>query len=185
MAPQIRNGVNVDNLVSTIEAIRGTPSIAEFTFRADNEWLDGGHNRTTIEAFYGAGQEDTSRAQPFVIDADEPPVLLGENRGANPVELLLNALAACLTTSLVYHGAACGIELESVRAHLEGDLNLHGFLGMSDNIRNGYQAIRVTFTVKGDATRDQLEELVRVAQARSPVFDIVSNPVPVIVELSN
>ncbi len=182
---KIVNGVNVDQLVDTINAIEETPSIANFTFRANNAWLDGGHNRTTIKDFYGAGQEDTSRAKAFVLDADEPPVLLGANHGANPVEYVLKGLAACLTTSLVYHAAAQGIEIEEVESKLEGDLDLHGFLGMSEDVRNGYENIRVTFKVKGDASEEQLEELVQVAQARSPVFDIVSNPVPVSVRMES
>jgi uncharacterized OsmC-like protein len=180
---QIVNGVNVEQLVDTINAIEETPSIANFTFRAKNEWLDGGHNRTSIKDFYGAGQEDASRSKAFVFDADEPPVLLGTNHGANPVEYVLKGLAACLTTSLVYHAAARGIEIEEVKSKLEGDLDLHGFLGMSEDVRNGYENIRVTFKVKGDASEEQLEELVQVAQARSPVFDIVSNPVPVTVQM--
>lgn len=180
----IRNGVDVTALGETIDAITKAPEIAEFTFRADNQWLDGAHNRTTVRGFRGAGQEDVSRTADFVLDADEPPVLLGENRGANPVEHLLNALASCLTTSLVYHAAARGVELDDVQAHLEGDLNLHGFLGLSDAFRNGFRQIRISFRVRGEATPQQIEELVQVAQQRSPVYDIVTNPVPVIVALA-
>ena len=180
---KIVNGVNVDQLFGTIEAIKGTPSIAKFRFRANNGWIDGGHNRSAVQQFYGAGQEDLSRARPFVMDADEPPVLLGSDNGANPVEYVLHALAACLTTSLVYHAAARGIQIEEVESTLEGDLDLHGFLGMDDSFRNGYERVRVDFKVKADATEEQIEELVRVAQQRSPVFDIVTNPVPVTVGL--
>ena len=177
------NGVNVDQLFGTIEAIKGTPSISKFHFRANNGWVEGGHNRSTIKEFYGAGQEDLSRAKPFVMDADEPAVLLGRDNGANPVEYVLHALAACLTTSLVYHAAARGILVQEVESTLEGDLDLHGFLGMDDSVRNGYERIRVGFKVKADASEEQIEELVRIAQQRSPVFDIVTNPVPVMVEL--
>jgi uncharacterized OsmC-like protein len=169
------NGVNVDQLAETIRAIEDTPSLAKFKFRAQNEWLDGGHNQSTIKDFYGAGREDTSRKEPFVFDADEPAVLLGEDRGANPVEYVLHALAACLTTSLVYHAAARGITIDEVESELEGDIDLQGLLGLSDKVRKGYQNIRVNFKVKSDAPAETLQELCKF----SPVYDIVSNPVPV------
>ena len=177
------NGVNVDELFKTLDAVKKTAAIAKFRFRADNTWINGGHNRTSIRNFYGAGAEDTSRKTPFVLDADEPKVLLGTDRGPNPVEYVLTALAGCLTSSLVYHAAARGIAIEEVKSHLEGDLDLRGFLGTSDEVRNGYENIRVTFKIKADATEEQLEELVQLARERSPVFDIVSHPVPVSVEL--
>lgn len=177
------NGVDVDRLFATIDAVGKETSLADFRFRAKNTWMRGGHNRSTIQGFYGAGQEDPTRTKPFVLDNDEPAVLLGEDHGANPVEYVLHALAGCLTTSLVYHAAARGIRIDEVSSTLEGDLDLRGFLGMDDSVRNGYEKVRVTFQVKGDATDEQLEELCRVAQRRSPVFDIVSNPVPVEVRL--
>jgi uncharacterized OsmC-like protein len=177
------NGVNVEELFKTMDAVKKTAAIAKFRFRADNTWIEGGHNRTSIRNFYGAGEEDTSRKTPFILDADEPKVLLGTDRGANPVEYVLTALAGCLTTSLVYHAAARGIAVEEVESHLEGDLDLRGFLGLSEEVRNGYENIRVTFKIKADATEEQLRELVQLAQNRSPVFDIVSHPVPVSVEL--
>lgn len=177
------NGVNVEELFKTVDAVKKTAAIAKFRFRADNTWIEGGHNRTSIRNFYGAGEEDTSRKTPFILDADEPKVLLGTDRGANPVEYVLTALAGCLTTSLVYHAAARGIAVEEVESHLEGDLDLRGFLGISEEVRNGYENIRVTFKIKADATEEQLRELVQLAQNRSPVFDIVSHPVPVSVEL--
>lgn len=179
------NGVNVDELFKTVETVKNNVSIAKFRFRADNTWIDGGHNRTSIRNFYGAGGEDTSRKTPFILDADEPKVLLGTDRGANPVEYVLTALAGCLTTSLVYHAAARGIAIEEVESHLEGDLDLRGFLGISEEVRNGYDNIRVSFKIKADASEEQLRELVELAQKRSPVFDIVSHPVPVNVELKN
>ena len=169
------NGVNVKQLGQTISAIKGTPSLARSQFRARNRWINGGHNQTTIQDFYTAGQEQTSRTKPFVIDADEPPVLLGEDHGATAVEAVLHALAACLTGNLVYHAAARGIRLEAVESTLEGDLDLQGFLGLSETVRRGFEQIRVSFRVKSDATAEQLTELCRF----SPVLDIVSNPVPV------
>ena len=177
------NGVNVEELFKTVDAVKKTAAIAKFRFRADNTWIEGGHNRTSVRNFYGAGEEDTSRKTPFILDADEPKVLLGTDRGANPVEYVLTALAGCLTTSLVYHAAARGISIEEVESHLEGDLDLRGFLGISEDVRNGYENIRVTFKIKADAPEEQLRELVELARKRSPVFDIVSHPVPVSVEL--
>jgi uncharacterized OsmC-like protein len=173
------NGVNVEQLMQTINAITADPTLAKFEFRARNQWLNGGHNRTMIQGFYGAGQEDTTRTEAFVMDNDEPAVLLGTDQGANPVEVLLHALAGCLTTSLVYHAAARGIRIDEVESRYEGKLDLRGFLGMSDQVRNGYEQIRVVFKVKGNATEEQLQELCQLAQRRSPVFDMVSNPVPV------
>jgi len=177
------NGVNVTQLRDTIDAIQDTPALADFRFRARNRWIEGGHCRTSIQGFYGAGGEDTSRAQPFLFDADEPPVLLGENRGANPVEFVLHALAGCLTTSLIYHAAARGVKIEGVESRFEGNLDLRGFLGLDDRVRNGYKDLRVVFRIKADAPAEQIEDLCRLAQARSPVFDIVRNGVPVSVTL--
>ena len=177
------NGVDVKALKETIAAVQDDPSLAPFEFRAANRWVSGGHNRTTVKDFYGAGQEDASRANPFVLDNDEPSVLLGEDNGANPVEHVLHALAGCLTTSLVYHAAARGIEVEEVESRLDGKLDLRGFLGVTDEVRNGYEQVRVTFKIKGSLSADEAEELCRIGQRHSPVFDIVTNPVPVSVEL--
>ena len=173
------NGVRVDRLFDTISAIQESPGLARFQFRGENRWINGAHNRTRIQEFYGAGQEDRSRGEAYLFDAGEPPVLLGENEGATPVEIALTALAGCLTSSLVYHAAARGIELQEVASRLEGDLDLHGFLGMSDAVRNGFEQIRVTFTIKADAPEETLDELCQLAQQRSPVFDIISHPVQV------
>ncbi len=174
------NGVDVERLGQTIQAVQKDPGLAKSQFRAVNRWIHGGHNRSTIQGFYAAGQEDTSRTQPFVFDADEPAVLLGQDKGANPVEFVLHALAACVTTSLVYHAAARGITIESVESQLEGDLDLQGFLGLSDQVRRGYKEIRVEFKVKSNASSEQLEELTKL----SPVYDIVSNPVPVSIAIT-
>ena len=175
------NGVNVTALGETIEAIKGQPDIAKFQFRAKNKWIDGGHNRSEIKGFYGACQEDTSRTVPFVLDNAEPPILLGEDQGANPVEYILHALAGCMTTTMVYHAAARGIVIKSVETELEGDLDLRGFLRLDEGVRNGYEHVRVRFRVDSDATPEQLADLARM----SPVFDIVSNPVAISVDLSS
>jgi uncharacterized OsmC-like protein len=170
------NGVPVDQLVETMQAVRKQPAIAKFVFRARNQWQDGGHCRATVDDYRGAC-DDHRRTEPYVFDLDEPPVLLGQDRGANPVEFLLAALSGCLTTSLVYHAAARGVEVTEVESAYEGDLDLHGFLGMDENVRNGYEDIRVTFKVKakGDVSDEVLDELVQTARERSPVFDVVSN----------
>ena len=177
------NGVDVDRLFATIGAIKETPALATFKFRASNKWINGGRNRSSVQGFYGAGQEDATRKGPFVMDNDEPDVLLGSDQAANPVENVLHSLAGCLTTSLVYHAAARGITIDEVESSLEGDLDLRGFLGLSDKVRNGYEAVRVTFTIKSNASAEQLAELCAIAQQRSPVFDIVTNKVPVTVTL--
>lgn len=173
------NGVDIERLGATIEAIQGQPALARFQFRARNEWLRGGLNRSTIQGFLGAGQEDQTRTRPFVLDNDEPDVLLGEDQAANPVEYVLHALAGCLTTSLVYHAAARGLRVDRVESRLEGDLDLRGFLGLSPQVRNGYQAVRVSMRVEGDITDAQRQELIELACRRSPVFDMLSNPVEV------
>jgi uncharacterized OsmC-like protein len=174
------NGVDTDQLFDTIDAIKDNASIAKFKFRARNQWENGGLNRTTIDEFYGAC-EPRKHDQPFVFAADEPSLLLGEDRGANPVEYLLTGLAACVTTSIAYHGAARGIVITRLESELEGDLDLHGFLGISESVRPGYEAIRIKFRIEGDASREDLEKLVQEAKHLSPVYDVVSASVPVTV----
>ena len=167
--------MNVDKLVDTIQAVTATPSLGAFRFRATNRWTTGGYNRTTIHGFYGIGQEDTTRTQAFLVEADEPRALLGQDRAPSPVERVLHALLACLTTSLVYHAAARGIRVEAVESRVEAELDLQGFLGVREDVRKGYRHIHIGFTVKADATTETLRALCTY----SPVFDIVANPVPV------
>ena len=169
---RVVNGVNVSQLFETVAAVRGTPEAAKFKFRASNRWLGGGRSRTTIG--------DPT----FSPDAQlESETSVGLDGGANPVEYVLAALAGCMTTSLVYHAAAQGIEIEEVESEYEGDLDLRGFLGVKEDVRNGYERLRVTFRVKADAPEEKLRELVELAQRRSPVFDIITNPVPIEVQL--
>ena len=181
---EIRNGVDTGQLFGTLDAIKSDPELATFQFRARNHWIHGAHNRTTIREFYAAKAEDTSRTKEFVLDAGEPEILLGSDTGPNPAEFLLAALAACLTTSLVYVAAARGVRLTEVESTLEGDMDVRGALGLDDEYRNGFERIRVTFRVKGNAPQEKLQQIVERAQKRSAVFDMVSHGVPVAVELA-
>mgnify|MGYP000451124938 CR=1 FL=1 len=176
------NGVAVDELFGTIDAVKKTPVIATFKFRATNQWIDGGHNRTTIKNFYGTQQEHVHE-KAFELDADEPPLLLGTGLGPNPVEYALTALAACVTTSIVYHAAAKGIRLNSVESRLEGDIDLRGFLGLSKDVPRGYKEIRMVFKIDADVPDEKLEELVQLGPTYSPVFDTITRAVPVSVRL--
>ncbi len=179
--PTIVNGVNVDDLFATIDAIKATPAIAKFKFRIKNQWEGGEPKPLDRKRFYGAGQE-LSRPKSFVLEADEPTVLLGKDTAANPVEYLLHALAACVTTSMVYHAAARGIQIEEVESTFEGDIDLHGFLELDPNVRKGYQGIRVNFKLKADVPDDKLQEIVQLGTGHSPVFDSLTNGVPVTVK---
>ncbi len=180
----IVNGINVSQLQDTIHAIEKDPSLAKFEFRARHSWIDGTHARSSVQEFYGAGKEDDSRPEPMEFDHDEPPVIFGENRGVNPVEYVMGAVAGCVTTTFVVNAAAKGIKLNSVEVELEGDIDLRGILNLSNKVRNGYEEVRMTFHVDADAPREQLQELLEYAKNRSPVFDIVTNPVPVTVRLA-
>ena len=179
----IVNGIDVTRLFETLELVNSNKELAKFKFRNRNKWISGGHNRSTIQGFYGACQEDTSREKPFIHDNDEPPVLLGENKGANPVEYLLHALAGCITTTIVVNAAAKGIKIDEIETDFEGDLNILGFLGLPGRTKVGYEEIRVNVHVKSDATNEQLNELVDLAERRGPVFNSVKNPVPIKVKL--
>jgi len=178
------NGVNVDQLFGNINALKDAPVLGKFKFRANNKWINGGHNQTIINNFHGLQQEH-DHADPFELDADEPPLLLGEDIGPNPVEYALTALAACVTTALVYHAAAKGIRLNAVESRLEGDIDLRGFLGISDDVRRGYENIRIYYKIDADVPDEQLEELVQMGTKYSPVFDTITNPVTVTAQLEN
>lgn len=175
---RVVNGVNVEQLEEKLQMMSDEPGLAKAKFRATNRWVNGGYNRATIGNFYCANQEN-AHTQTFTFDMDEHQLLLGEDHGANPVEAVLAALSGCLTTGLVFNAAAQGIDIEEIESEYEGTLDLRGFLGISDEVRNGYEDIRVKFRIKADAPEEKIHELIRLAQARSPVFDIVSNPVKV------
>jgi uncharacterized OsmC-like protein len=175
------NGVDVDRLLETVRVAQDTPEAVKFVFRAHNAWLDGGHNRSSISSFDVGGAPDSARTATFELDNDEPDVLLGSDQAANPVEYVLHALAGCLTTSLIYHAAARGVAVRSVECRLDGDLDLRGFLGVSSDVRRGYERIAVAMRVEADADSATIDELVAAAQEHSPVYDIVSIGVPVAV----
>jgi uncharacterized OsmC-like protein len=173
------NGVDVQQLGATIEAVKADPALANFQFRANTEWQSGAHVQTRIQGFHGVKQEDTSRSTPFLLEGDEPPVLLGANQGANAVELLLAGLTACLSVGIAYNAAARGIEIQEMRLDISGDIDLHGFLGLSDTIRPGCQSIDVTARIKSPAPDSAIAELLEYVQNTSPVMDMVRNPTPV------
>ena len=176
------NGLDLAAMTATADALRKQPSLAQFEFRARNRWISGGENRSTIKDFFAAGAEDASRAEAFEFTNGEPPVLLGNNEGANPVEFLLHALAGCVTTTTVLHAAARGIEIESLRTRLVGDIDLQGLLALAD-VPAGYRGIRIEMDIRSkNATDAELDELLRFAQDHSPVCNTVCKPVPVVVE---
>lgn len=175
------NGVDTAQLMATVTAIEDNPELAEFRFRAHSVWQDGARSRTTVQGFHGAGQEDESRQEPLALEGDEPPVLLGSNTAPNAVEAVLHALASCLSVGFVYNAAAQGIEIDSLDMDLEGTLDLRAFLGLSDDVRPGYDGITVNYRVMTDAPSAKVDELCAYVQRTSPVLDILSNPVPVTV----
>ncbi|MFI0429113.1 OsmC family protein [Mariniflexile sp. HMF6888] len=175
----VKNGVNVDQLVETIGHIQQQPELAKFEFRAKNNWIDGGHCVSSIKSFYGAGQEDTTREKTFTMECSHPQVLLGQDEAATPPEVVLHALSSCLTGAMVYHAAANGIDIEGAESTIKGTADLHGFLGLDPEVRTGFDGITVQLKVKSDATAEQLANLAKF----SPVFDIITNPTPVKLEI--
>ena len=176
------NGLDVQAAFDTIAAIKADKSLARFQFRARNRWIDGGENRSTIRDFYGAGREDDSRGSAFEFTNGEPPVLLGNNEGANPVEFLLHALAGCVTTTFVLHAMARGIKIRELSTELEGEIDVQGLLGLDDSVSPGYERIRVRMHVEADCTDEELDDLLAFTQQHSPVCNTVCRPVPVVIE---
>jgi uncharacterized OsmC-like protein len=177
----VRNGVDTETLFATLDAVKGQPDIAKFQFRATNRWVNGTHNQSTIHGFYGAMQEMTHQ-QVHVYDADHPAVLVGADNAPTPAEFVLHALAACLTSGLANIAAARGVNLTEVSSTVEGDIDLLGILGLSDDVRNGYQQIKVSFKLRGDDP-DKLRQVVEQSRKRSAVYDVVTNGVPVAIEV--
>ena len=176
------NGFPQDSIFGTVNAIQENPKISQFELRATNTWMGGVHNRSYIQGFYGACQEDTSRTEPFIYDHDEPPVLLGNNKGANPGEILLYGLLSCMTTAMVLLAAARGIEIGGVSSKIEGDVDLKGFLGLDANTKKEFSQLRVTFDIEG-VDNETKKELITLAK-QSPVFNSLINPVDVQVNLA-
>ena len=181
--PGIRfNGLDADQMVQTVEALKKDKTLAKFEFRASNRWIDGMVTRSSIQGFYGAGAEDTSRSKPFVFTSGEPPVLLGANEGAGAGEFLLHALASCVASTAVMHATARGIRVESISTELRGDVDLQGLLGLDPSVRPGYQRITVKVAIKADCSDAELDELVKLVRGHSPMYDTISRPVPVVLE---
>ncbi len=169
------NGVTVSTVAGIVDAIDQDSSNAHFQFRLNNHWVDGGLNRSQIKDYFALSQEETSRPESFTIDNDEPAITSGGDSSPNPMEYVLHALAGCLTSTMVYHAAVQGIEIESVESYLEGDMDVRGMLGMSNDVRKSFHTVRVGMRVKSDADEETLTELALF----SPVYDLVSNSLPV------
>lgn len=181
--PPVNNGVNVEALLGAREALDAAPEAAQFKWRAQSTWIDGTHSRTTIGGFFGLGEEQ-SRGKQFTVDADHPEVFAAKDMAATPVELVLSGLASCLTAGVASVAQNRGIQLNSVTATLEGDMDLQGILGIDSDVRNGFQAIRVKFDIDADASQDDIKALVTQSQKRSAVFDIITNPTNVFVDVN-
>jgi uncharacterized OsmC-like protein len=166
---KVCNGVDMDVLWKAINTVKDDPEMGKSKFRVENRWIKGAHSQSTVSDFYAVGQENPHKHQ-FMIDSDEPSLLAGEDCGANPVEQLLSSLAACISTGMVYHAATQGIEIEEIESHLEGEIDLRGFMGLSDDVRTGYQNIRMTFKVKTDS--ENMEKLKSFVEF-SPVLDVI------------
>ncbi len=179
----VNNGVNVDALLAAREALRGAPEAAEFTWRASCKWQNGTHARSTVRDYHGLGQEQAHKTE-FSFETDHPEVFASEDKGATPVELVLVGLASCLTSGVAAVAQNRGIQLRSVEAKIEGKMNLFGILGIDSDVRNGYDGVKITFHIDADASKKDIEALVAQSQKRSAVFDIVSNPTQVTVEVA-
>ncbi|MGH8977327.1 MAG: OsmC family protein [Acidimicrobiia bacterium] len=178
-----RNGVDVDSLFATINVVKGKRELAKFQFRAASEWMQGTHSRVKVGTFDGAGGTHGHR-EAYSSDVDHPVVLTGRDNGPTPVEYLLVGLAGCLTAGIANIAAARGVTLRSVTADVEGDIDLQGILGLSNEVRNGYEQIRIRFTIEADAPAAKVAELVEQSRARSAVFDVLTNGVPVAVDVT-
>ena len=172
------NGVDTPTLFGTLDLVKSQPELAKFQFRARNRWQHGNLSETTIDSFSGAGAEQAHKTT-FTVAGDHPAVLVGQDRAPLPVEFLLHALASCITGGIANIAAARGVTLTEVESTVEGDINLLGILGLSSDVRNGYQGIRASFSIKGDAPPETLQEIVAQSRARSAVFDVLTNGVPV------
>jgi len=176
--PKPLNGVDTPTLFATINAVADQPELAKFQWRASSRWVRGTHSRSKFEKFTGAGADHVHTTE-VLYDMDHPKVLVGADNGPTPVEFLMISLAGCITSGIGNIAAARGVELTEVESTVEGDMNLLGILGLSDDVRNGYEKLTVTFNIKGDAPAEKLEQIVEQARARSAVYDVLSNGVPI------
>ena len=177
-----RNGVDTATLFATLDAVKQAPAAAKFQFRAHNRWVGGTHSQSTIEDYFGVGEE-RSHERTFTFDADHPAVLVGRDQGPTPVEFVLHALASCLTAGMANIAAARGVTLTKVTSTVEGDIDLNGILGLDPAVRNGYEQITVRFQVEGDASAEKMAQLVEQSRSRSAVYDVITNSVPVRIEV--
>ena len=182
-SPTVDNGVNVEALLGAREAMTGMPAAAQFQWRATSEWQRGTHTSTTVEKFFGVGDEQ-SHKQAFTVDTDHPELFAAEDNGATPVELVLMGLAGCLTAGIASVATNRGIQLRSVRATLTADMDLQGILGIDPDVRNGFQGITVRYEIDADASKAEIEGVVAQSQKRSAVYDVVTNPTDVVVEVA-
>ena len=182
--PMPRHGVDTPNLLATIGVVAKQPELAKFQFRASNRWISGTHSRSSMKGFFGAGGEH-EHFNDTMADADHPAVLCGADMGPTPVEWVLHALATCITAGIGNIAAARGVTLKRVESQVEGEIDLRGILGLAQDVRNGYQNVRITFEIEGDAPPQKLREIVEQARARSAVFDIMTNGVPVAVSVTS
>jgi uncharacterized OsmC-like protein len=179
----VNNGVNVDALMGARTALEQAPEAAQFKWRASCEWVNGTHSRSTMGGFFGLGAEQ-SRSKMFTVEADHPQLFAAEDNAPTPVELVLSGLASCLTAGVAAVAQRRGIQLHSVKASLEADMDIQGILGIDDEVRNGFGSIRVHFDICADASEDDIKALVAQSQKRSAVFDIVTNPTSVFVSVN-
>jgi uncharacterized OsmC-like protein len=180
--PTVDNGVNVEALLGAKEAMTGTPAAAQFQWRANCEWVNGTHSRTTVKDFFGVGEEQSHRVD-YTTDTDHPEIFASEDNGATPAEMMLVGLAGCLTAGVASVATHRGIQLRSVRATIEGDMDLRGILGIDSDVRNGFGGLTVRYEIDADATREEIEAVIAQSQKRSAVFDVIANPTNIKVEL--
>ena len=182
-ANPVKNGVNVEALLAAREALTNAPEAAQFKWRAACEWKDGTHSHSTVEGFFGLGAEQ-NRKTTFKFDADHPEVFASEDKGATPVEYVLVGLASCLTAGIAAVAQHRNIQLRSVTATIEGNMDIQGILGIDSDVRNGFGGIKVSYKIDADAKREDIEALVAQSQKRSAVYDIITNPTNVTVEVA-
>jgi uncharacterized OsmC-like protein len=183
MTKPVDNGVNVAALLDAREALTATPEAAKFKWRATSEWINGTHSRATVEKFFGLGDEQ-SHKRAFTYDMDHPEIFASEDHGPTPVEMVLVGLAGCLSAGIAAVAQNRGIQLHSVKASIEAGMDIQGILGIDSDVRNGFDGVRVTYHIEADATPEEIRALVAQSQRRSAVYDIMTNPTNVVVDVA-